>query len=273
MNKTNYFRSLFFLVVGLQFPILAKAQFFSQGARGVSLGEATVALNDIHSVWSNQAGLAFLEKPSFNLFAQQHYLIPGLKTLGAAALYPTFSGNFGVALNYLGFEKYNEQRIGLNYSRQLMDKLSIGGQFTMLNAQIPEYGNKALFTFEIGLLADFIPNVKLGFHIANPVRMDWLEGEKLPSRMKLGFAYRPSDILLLLGEVEKDVEYPARVKAGIEYQPVNRFSVRTGISTQPTSLYFGVGYGLENGLSFDIAASYHQILGTTPVAGITYQFK
>ena len=247
-------------------------QTLSESSRNQGIGGATVALNDLNSIWSNQAGLAYIDNAAATVFVQQLYGTSELRSIGIAAMYPTSSGTFGLSLNYLGIPEYQDQQIALTYSRLLLDRLSIGAQILLQNLSIEEYGDNTTFAFELGLLAELIPKVHLGVHISNPIRSALLEDEDLPTTYSLGFAYRPSRKTLITGEVEKDIEYPVRVKMGVEYFFIEQFALRTGISTQPTNIHFGLGYLPSQQLSVDIAFSQHLTLGFTPGIGVSYQF-
>lgn len=241
------------------------------GSRGVAMGYTGLTFTDINSIFSNQAGLAQLEKPAVAAFGEQRFLLSEIRSFSLGAALPVgTSGSFGLTLNYFGFEQYNEQRIGLAYGRKLLDKLSIGAQFLMLNTRIPEYGNKAAFTFEAGLQAELLPRFTLGVHLFSPARVKVAAEESLPTILKMGFSYLPSDKLSLLAEVEKDIDYPARARFGVEYRIIEPLFLRLGTATQPTMLSFGLGYALPNGIGIDIASTYHQVLGFTPAAGITF---
>lgn len=242
------------------------------GARGAGMANASVTFSDIHSAFSNQAGLANLEHFSVVAFAEQRFLLNELQTVSAAAAYPTASGTFGLTLQHFGFEGFNEQKIGLAYARKLLDGLSLGAQVLLLNTQIPEYGSKANITFELGIITQLLPKLQLGAHVYSPMQVELANGENLPTVFKLGLAYLPSEKLLCTAEVEKDIDYPARVKFGVEYQVVEQVHLRTGVATNPTTLAFGVGYKVSN-LILDIASSYHQTLGFTPTVGFVYLFK
>ena len=78
-----------------------------------------------------------------------------------------------------------------------------------------------------------------------------------------------SDQLTASIEVEKDLDWPLSVQAGIHYQLLSNFAIRLGISTQPSSIHFGFAYQWSNGFGIDVAASYHQVLGFTPAINIT----
>lgn len=243
----------------------------SVGARSAGMGFTGLTYDNIHSAFTNQAGLARLK--GFAAFAagEQRFLLSELQALSAAVAYPTQSGTFAITVSNFGFEGYNEQRFGLGYGRKLFDKLSIGGQLLAFNTSIPEYGSKLALSFELGMLATVSKEVDIAFQISNPVRIAWVEGENLPSVLRIGMAYHPSPIVDILVEVEKDIDQVARAKVGIEYQVANPVDIRLGATTGPTLMSLGVGYQIADKLVINIASSYHQILGFTPAAGIVYE--
>lgn len=242
------------------------------GARAIGMGGVGVTFTDINALFSNQAGLGQLESTAFTAFAEQRFLLQELQSATAGFALPTNSGTFGISVNYFGFEDYNEQRMGLAYGRALGKKFSIGAQALLLNTRIPEYGNRAVVTFELGLLTTILPNVQLGLHLYSPARISAAQGEYLPSVFRLGLDYQPSDNLRLITELEKDIDYPVRAKFGVEYRAADPLLLRGGLTTQPVSASFGVGYELDVGLSFDVASAYHEFLGFTPSAGVGYVF-
>jgi hypothetical protein len=243
------------------------------GARSAGMGYTGVTYTDIHSVFTNQAGLAMIDKFAATAFAEQRFFLSELQGISAGAALPTNSGTFGVSVNYFGFEDYNEQRAGLAYGRKLNEKLALGAQLLVLNTSIPEYGNKTNVTFEVGLLSNLLPELQLGFHVYSPARIQLVEDEFLPSLFRLGLNYSPSDKLQILAEVEKNIDYPVRSKFGLEYTLFDAFKMRVGAATEPLNLSFGLGYQLGNGLSLDIASTYHDILGFTPTAGVSYAIQ
>lgn len=245
----------------------------SVGARSAGMGYTGLTYKNIHSAFTNQAGLAHLKE--FGAFAagEQRFLVSELQALGAAFAYPTSSGTFALTVNNFGFEGYSEQRFGLGYGRKLFDKLSIGGQILVFNTSIPEYGSRAAISFEFGMLATLSKEVDIAFQVFNPVRIEWVEGENLPSVLKVGMAYHPSPILDLILEVEKDIDQVARGKFGFEYQVANQVDIRLGATTGPTLMTLGVGYQIAEKIVLNISSSYHQILGFTPGAGIVYEYR
>ena len=95
------------------------------GARGASLGGVGAAFEDSHSVFANQAGMAFVDDLGFNLLAEQRFLLNAIRTVSAGGVLPVKAGSFGMTLQYYGTEAYNEQRISLAYGRKLMENFSM----------------------------------------------------------------------------------------------------------------------------------------------------
>lgn len=245
----------------------------SAGARSAGMGYTGLTYKNIHSAFTNQAGLAHLKEFGGFAAGEQRFLISELQALAAAFAYPTSSGTFALTINNFGFEGYNEQRFGIGYGRKLFDNLSIGGQILVFNTSIPEYGSRAAVSFEFGMLAKLSREVDIAFQVFNPVRIEWVDGENLPSLLKVGMAYHPSPILDLILEVEKDIDQVARGKVGIEYQVADQVDIRLGATTGPTLMTLGVGYQIADKLMLNIASSYHQVLGFTPAAGIVYEYR
>lgn len=234
------------------------------GARGAAMGHTGVVFNDVQSAISNQAGLAFLTSNAATVFAEQRFMLADLRSLGAAFALPASSGAFGVSVQYFGMAEYNEQRAGLAYGMELFPGVSIGAQINMFTSRIPDYGNTLNLNAEIGFHSQLAPGLNLGMHIYNPVRTVTREGDRMPTIFRTGLGYQTSDKLLMVLELEKDMDFPMRGKFGIEYRPAEPVALRLGGATQPALATIGAGYVLPGGLSFDFAASYHQVLGITP---------
>lgn len=258
------FASLSLAAQNIQSPVI--------GARGAGMGGTGVVFSDINSAFSNQAGLANLDKISALAIAERQFLKSPINNVSVAVAYPSGFGTFALTLNNYGIEGYKEQKIGLAYARKLFDQLSIAAQFDYLNTSIPIYGSRGVFTFEVGLQAKLLDELSFGFHLYSPAQVELLEETTLPTIYTAGLAYTPSKKAYLTLEIEKDIDYPVRFKAGLEYRFVENFFFRTGIATQPTLVSMGVGLLLENGLLLDIATSYHQVLGISPSVGIGYEF-
>ncbi|MFK7799020.1 MAG: hypothetical protein AB8E82_16320 [Aureispira sp.] len=242
------------------------------GARGAALSNASLTFTDINSIFTNQAGLGYLEHLSFTAYGERRFLwANGLNSFLVGAAMPHKNiGTVGLSLHYFGYGAYNEQKIGLAYAKRLFKRFSIGAQFNYLATRIGEYGTAHNVTFELGILAKVTKHFHLGAHAFSPVRIEMPNGDIIPSIFKLGAAYIPSKQLRLTAEVEKDLERPLNGRFGIEYHPIPVLYLRAGVATTPVMASFGLGLHL-NALKIDIASSYHQVLGFTPSLSLTYE--
>ena len=234
------------------------------------MGGVGVLFQDIHAAWSNPAGLAYLEGTSVALFGEQRFALSELRQVSAVGAMNFGNSALGLSVGYFGFEAYNESRIGLLYGRKLAKNLSLGAQLYTLGTRIPDYGSQQLISFEVGLQATISPSIDIGGRISNPVRVEQLEGEALPTVLSFGVNYRPDKQVQLIAEVEKDILFPVRVRCGLEYQLLDALELRAGVATEPSLLSFGIGYRLLDQWQLDFSAVYHQYLGFTPGIGLVY---
>jgi hypothetical protein len=134
-----------------------------------------------------------------------------------------------------------------------------------------DYGQKSAFTGAVGLMMNLSKEIAVGVHVYNPTRTKFADynNERLPTIMKLGLDYKFSEKVFLAVETEKDMDFGAIVRVGIEYNPIDILYLRGGISTNPTLSSFGFGLKLKD-FKLDLSTSYHQTLGITPGISIIY---
>ncbi len=240
----------------------------SPGAGGAAIGSVRTTQADAIALLGNQAGAAFASDAGWYVSAERRFGLEELNYLSGAFLYPTSLGSFGITILYHGFDAYNEQLIGLSYSRALAEELSISTQLDYLNLRIPSYGHRSAFTFELGLYSKIVDQLVLGFHTFNPLKVEWTEGQLLSSRFSLGLAYQPFDELILYSEIEKSSLYPANIKMGLSYLATSHLFLRAGVQTELSIFSIGIGYQFSNGLTIDFSTLSRQGLGLSPVFGI-----
>ncbi len=262
----------FFLLLGITI-IAQNGSPLPAGARGVGMGNTGVSNQDIHSIFSNVAGLAFLEGTQFAVFGEQRFVGTGISNLAVGAAHSLGSGTFGLTIQNYGITDYNEQKVGLSYARKLFDKLSMGVQFDFLNTRITDYGSAAIFTFEIGFVAPINKELTVGARIFSPMRVTISEEEDVPGLLGIGFSYHPSKKVTFNGEVEKGIDTDLSIRAGIEYHIHPVVSLRVGGAANPTLATFGLGFRISDQFNIDIATTYHQVLGLSPGIGIRYGLK
>ncbi|MCC6726324.1 MAG: hypothetical protein IT258_17585 [Saprospiraceae bacterium] len=234
------------------------------------LGHATVGLQSPVSIFTNQAGMVGVNKLAVVAAVEQRFLLSELRSASVGVTLPTRSGVFGFAAQSFGYEAFRRQKLGLSYARKLWKTLSVGAQFYYLQTRIPDYGSNGLVSLEIGAQANISKTLLVGAHLQNPANIELAAGESLPTVLRLGLAWTVSEKLLICSEVEKDLDQAIRWKSGINYRPVSVLNLRAGFATEPSALFFGVGYRFGDNLQADMSGSFHQVLGFSPSLGVQW---
>jgi hypothetical protein len=243
------------------------------GARAHALANASGCLSDVWSLHNNIAGLAETESASAGF---TYHAVPSLKffnRMAAVFAVPIKSGVAGAGIFRFGDDLYNEQIVSLGFANTF-GLASLGLKVNYLQYHARGLETRAGFTLSFGGIATLAQNLFLGAHIVNinqPV-IHSLTGERIPTRLLAGMAYKPSEKLFVATEVEKDIEYDPTWKSGMEYVFVKKVALRTGFQLHPQAGFFGMGFNGRK-LNLDYALQFSPLSGLSHQATATYQFK
>ena len=255
-------------------PLVTFSQgWLPMGARSNSMANSSVALVDPWAFHHNPGALANVEKLAVGVSYENRFLLKELQSQGLVYVQPLKTGVISVGAQLYGFNNYRTYRAGVGYSLKLSEKFSGGVQLNYQGLQLNEnYGSKSTVTAEIGILASITEDWKIGMSVFNlgRAKLDDYEDDRFTTLMRLGTSYSFSDKVMATAELEKNVDYPLRIKAGIEYQVVNNVYVRGGFATEPIEVSFGLGYKFKV-FQLDLGSAYHQQLGWAPHFSFTYQ--
>lgn len=247
----------------------ASGEPFPIGAKSWGMGNASVAIADNYSVFNNPAGLGFLQESFVSASCHTRYNIAGLQTFSLSGNYNTKYSNIGLGIERFGDKLYNEQKLGLALAKS-SNRVSLGLKVNYFQATIDNFAVKSTLLTEFGLMTKLSSKVQMGFHAYNLTGAKLFASQHIPTVLRLGLSFTPSKQILLVTEAEKDIELPMLIKAGIEYQIVKNFYLRTGITSKLNYAHFGFGIQSKQ-LIFDYAASSHSALGFSHHLSITYQ--
>ena len=265
-------------IIGLL--LLVPFTVFSQGwlpmgARSNSMGNASSTLTDVWAFHHNPGALAELDKQAAGLSYENRFLLKELQSQGLVFAQPLKKGVLSIGAQTYGFKTYRTNRIGAGYSMKLSEKFSAGVQLNYQNVRFAEnYGGKGTVTAEVGILAKITEKWSIGvsaFNIGRNKLTDF-QDDRFTTLMRLGTSYSISKKVLVAAEVEKNVDFPLRAKAGIEYRLIEQFYLRGGFATEPIEASFGFGYKFSV-FQLDFGSAYHQQLGWSPHFSFTYQHK
>lgn len=266
--RTVYFLILFF--ASLQGKALNSD--YPVGGRSAGLANASIMLTDYWSLFHNQAGLAFFTRPEVGI----HHKRGLVKQLGKQAIgvaLPTEHGTIGTSCSYYGFSKYHEVKAGLAYSMLLDENLAAGVQLDYFYTHIDGfYGNAHTVAAEVGMIYQPFDDFYIGTHVFNPFQSAEVGNDgEMPTVFRFGAGYTIQDKLMLAAETEMNLEHKPRFKAGLEYEIIESFYLRTGVTTNPVTNAFGIGYSWKN-FMIDVSFTRHIVLGYSPQFSLNYRF-
>lgn len=257
-------------------PFALCAQVFTRtfdNAAAMAVGGATVAQTVLSTGVAHEAQLDGSEKAGAFASTALPYSIGGWQTAHFQGFVRVGKASgMGLDIEHSSAETYTEQRMRLQYGRRLSKNLSLGANLGMARVSAQEYGSAAAPTYGLSVLAQALPQLSIGASVQNPVQPRLADTE-LPTVLRIGAGWRTSEIFVLLAEVEKDLDRPAQVKAGLEYRPAaSVLTVRAGVrSGRSARAAFGLGLRLKNGVSLDVASEWHPSLGLTPAAMVAWR--
>jgi hypothetical protein len=263
-----FFPVLFFLTSA---PAVATHN-FAPGSRSAAIGHASVTIGDLWSVHHNQAGMAFLPSLQAGFHYENRYFLPELGYQALALAFPASPGTFGLTFTYFGFSGYNETRAGFAFGRTLGEWISAGVRVNYLHTYLEGYNRiPGKVTAEGGIIVNPGGGLLIGAHINNPARIGKpvQYHDPLPVIFRVGASARAGENILIAVEAQKESDYNALLKTGVEMGFAGPLYLRTGFSLRPVQPSFGFGYA-SGSLLADIAFTNHQVLGFSPHITIVY---
>ncbi len=246
------------------------------GARAISLGRAYVGVGgNFWSLYHNPAGIAGIGATQVGAFFEQRFFLSELTYGGAGAVFP-FKGSqaLGLSLSSFGFSDYRENQLTATYAVEFFDKVRIGSTIHYAQLAIADYGSRSAVFADVGIQYQLNNKVSLGVsaYNVNRARLEGQNGsEFIPTQLTAGLAFRASDKVLIVADVQKDIDHAASFRAGVEYQLHPILAIRTGVSTEP--LTYNIGLGLVfKGIELDLAFGVHEQLGLSPFMSLSYPF-
>lgn len=243
------------------------------GARNAAMGGATTTLGDQWSLFNNIGAMGLIEGDHAFTSYQNRFNVAEFQTVGAGFIHDFGGLVGGVGFYRFGDEFFSEQRVNLAFGHKL-DRVSLGVSVDYLQYNIATVGSKGSMVIEFGGVAEITEKIQFGAHIFNVNQANLVKetNEKIPTVMKAGLSFLPTEGLIINVETEKDLDYDEVFRVGLEYQIVENFFIRTGLSTEPFNGAFGVGFRPKR-FQVDYAFSNDSNLGSVHEVSLSYSFK
>lgn len=244
------------------------------GTKAVGTGTCITSFKNINSIYGNVAGLAFSSNLEANLAFENRFEAFDLSVISfGLSKNLNKAGVFGISIKRFGISEYNEFNAAISYARKLTEGLSVGIRFNTYNLVIEGYGNRFGYNADVGVQYDLTENLTIGFFLANPFPVKFIDNISLPTFVHFGLKYVLSDNLIIYTEVEKHIDHNYMVKGGLEILLLDKISIYGGYRNDLdrfSDFSLGIGYELTPNIILDIASQYHLALGISPSMSVSY---
>ncbi|HEU5293005.1 MAG TPA: hypothetical protein VFU05_20310 [Cyclobacteriaceae bacterium] len=239
------------------------------GARANGIGYATSTLFDTWGVFNNIAGTSKIKNISVACTYDAHPSLTGANRTAAALIIPIRTGAFSTGAFRFGDNIYNEHILTVGFSNQF-GLAALGAQANYIQYWAEGFGSKGVWSINMGGIAELTKQISVGAYIQNINQPEINEEEKLPTKLVAGFGFKPIEKVFIATEIEKDLEYDATWKTGIEYKFNKKFIARTGYNINPSAAFFGLGFNSAH-FAIDYALQHSPSLSLSHQASVSFQ--
>ncbi len=243
------------------------------GARATGLAQASSTLNDEWSLFNNIGGLAKVSRLSAAFAYEVRPSLPGANRMAAGLNIPFTFGTAGLGFFRFGDDLYSEQIITAGFSNQF-GIASLGLKANYIQYRSQSFGVKSAVSINFGGIAEITPKISIGAYITNinQPKISDKDNERIPARLVAGISFKPTEKILLLTEVEKDISYDPTIKAAFEYTVHKKVFFRTGFNLYPNAGFFGLGFNARR-VKIDYGMQYSEGLSLIHQASAIYRFE
>ena len=259
----------------------------SARARGMS-GAFIASCNDPNAIFYNPGALASAEQGISLGYAQLNNNSFQILMSGALAYRLPRIGTISLGMQAMDveFEGYKLQQEGtysIAHSFLLIgdvhSKLYVGYGLNLYYLKFSETvggmdpGNQTTYGINLGALASLHQRTRIAFAVKNlnNPSMGSDQTFDLPQHLALGVAYEPYDGVITEVDLSQKLGEETKIQAGIEFEVLDNFWLRTGASTYPNTISGGFGI-LFKGIKIDYGYSNHPVLSDTHQFSLGYQF-
>ena len=259
----------------------------SARARGMS-GAFIASCNDPNAIFYNPGALASAEQGISLGYAQLFNNSFQILMSGALAYRLPRIGTISLGMQAMDveFEGHKLQQEGtysLAHSFLLIgdvhSKLYVGYGVNLYFLKFGETvggmdpGNQTTYGVNLGALATLHQRTHIAFAVKNlnNPSMGSDQTFDLQQHLALGIAYEPYDGVITEVDLSQKLGEETKIQAGIEFEVMDNFWLRTGVSTYPNSISGGFGLPFK-GIKIDYGFSSHPVLPITHQFSLGYQF-
>lgn len=241
------------------------------GGRAAGMGYASSGIADDWSLFNNIGAIGSVEKMSAAAAYEIRAQLNSANRMAFAFNSPIRWGVATVGAFRFGDELYNEQILSAGFGNKF-GIASLGIKTNYIQYQASGFGTHSAFSVDFGGLTKLTEQLSVGAYITNlnqaKISTDY-DSERLPTRLTVGLTFKSKENLLITTELDKDIDYSATWRTGLEYSFKEKFFVRTGFNLNPQAGFFGLGVRKKR-IQADYAVQFNSLMGASHQASVSY---
>ncbi len=243
------------------------------GGRAIGMGDASVTLSGFWSGFQNTAGITSSDQLEFGVAYENRYGMDGFNFMTAGVSAPIKLGHVFASAFRFGDDIYNEHKVSAGYATEI-GIIQLGGKVNYLQYHIMDFGTQTSWSIDFGGIATLTPQLVIGAQALNITQSSLSKEDEysIPTLLKLGASYRPTDFFMLNAEIEKDIQMASLIKVGAEYNLLEKFYLRSGIQSGSFQSFYGLGFKYLS-IQWDYALSNHPELGFSHAMSLHYALR
>jgi len=221
--------------------------------------------NGIKAFSCNPALLMNEKKRSIGLFSERKFNLLDF-SLNTLSLSKAFNnGNIGLTIKHAGNLGYQENQLGVYFSKKISENLDIGVGFFYLSGRASSFVNSFAVSTNIGSVIHFSPKVILGVSLFNPINYCAVERvkQRIGNKDIIGIGYDASNTFYLGLTIIKEENHHLFFVSGLQYKMNKKAHFDLGVVSKSGSIYVGIGYYLKK-IQIKCSFSSHPQLGLSP---------
>jgi len=244
------------------------------GARAAGMGYASSGLADEWALFNNVGVIGSQDFLSAAVAYEIRAQLTNANRMAFAFNSPIRWGVASLGAFRFGDDLYSEQIISAGFGNKF-GIASLGAKANFIQYRAEGFGTNHAFSLDFGGIAQLTDKLSIGAYITNlnqaSMSNDY-QSERLPTKLTAGLTFKPLENILITTELDKDLDYAATWRTGLEYSFKEKFFFRTGFNLNPQTGFFGIGMRKKK-LHADYAIQFNSITGASHQASVCYRIS
>ncbi|MDH5397042.1 MAG: hypothetical protein OEX02_02785 [Cyclobacteriaceae bacterium] len=216
----------------------------ADGTRGAAMGGALAVSGQAEAGIINPAGIyADFSRGVIALAGRNYYGLDGLYWASLRVVRKFKPGTFSLAMHHNGYSGFNIREVSLSWAGKAgIATLGLAGGVKQV--YVAGVGTRFLYSLDFGGIVDLSEKIKYGAYALNlnhPI-ISKDDREYWPLVLVVGMEYTPHSKVVTVLNVRESFNSLPVVHAGVEYNLIRLFWLRTGASSRPVQGHYGLGF-------------------------------